>query len=292
MISPRRLRRLEAWLQASGGRLERLRFARPGGEAQAFRWVPPGAPRGRVLVAHGAGNDALYPLVALCRPAVQAGWELFAFDLDGHGRESTSVYTPAGIRAALLAARTAAEAGRPPLPLHLVGHSLGGSLVLDALARGDFPDAASAAAISAPTGIRLTRSVALSELRGFLRPATLSQRQHYGLWGLVPAAGPLKRGAYPFRMDPGLRGAGSFGYVDTVRALLAELDLESRAACIQTPVLLVYGEGDALVPAEQGRRLADRIRGARLEALTGESHWSLPWTPPAVARVLGWLEGR
>lgn len=288
MTAPSYLPRLEAWLTGAGARLEPLRYPRPGGEAQAFRWIPAVPPRGRVLVAHGAGNDALFPLLALCKPLVRAGWEIFAFDLDGHGRASSSVYTPDGIRAALGAAADEASAAGGPLPVHLLGHSLGGSLALDALAAG--MPVRSAAVVSAPLAIRVTARTALAELRGFLRPSTLSQREHYGAWGLVPAVGPLKRRAYPFRMAAGLRGPGSFGYVDTVQALLRELDLERRAASIRAPVLLVYGRGDALVPAEHGRRLAGRIPGAELLELGAESHWSLPWAEPAVRRVAAWLE--
>jgi hypothetical protein len=68
------IRRLEAWLASVGGRLERTRYPRPGGETAGY-WLHPAVPaRGRIVVAHGAGNDALYPLIALCKPLLRAGW--------------------------------------------------------------------------------------------------------------------------------------------------------------------------------------------------------------------------
>lgn len=266
--------------------METVSYPRAGGHARGCRLVPAGDARGRIVLAHGAGNDALYPLLALCKPLLRAGWEIFAFDLDGHGRESTTTFRVDAITGALADAAERAEAGRPRLPLHLLGHSLGGSLVLHALSGPGWERVVSAAVLSAPIRLRFGARVALGELRGFLRRATFAQREHYGVWGVVPAVGPLKRGAYPFRLDG---AAGGLGYVAGVQALLAELALEDAAPRIRTPVLLVYSRGDALVPAEQGELLASRIPRASLEVLDGATHWSVPFDPRAVARVGEWL---
>ncbi len=278
--------RFQAWLAAAGASIETVSYPRAGGLARGCRLVPAGAPRGRVVLAHGAGNDALYPLLALCTPLLRAGWEIFAFDLDGHGRESTTTFRVETIVHALADAAERAEAGRPPLPLHLLGHSLGGSLVLHALSTPGWERVVSAAVLSAPIRLRLGARAALGELRGFLRRATFAQREHYGVWGVVPAVGPLKRGTYPFRLE---NAAPGFGYVAGVQALLAHLALEDAAPRIRTPVLLVYSRGDGLVPAEQGELLASRIPSAALEVLDGPAHWSVPFDERAVARVTEWL---
>jgi lysophospholipase len=283
--------RLSAWAGRLDARAADVRYPRPqaGGEVCAVRLLPPGAPRARVLVAHGAGNDAVYPLLELFRALLRAGGEVFSFDVDGHGCGSTTVFAADTVRTAVAAAADAAERDGPALPLHLVGHSLGGSLVLDALAAGALDRAASAVVISAPIDVRIGARTAVAEVRGFFSRATLTQREHYGLWGLVPAFGPVKRAAYPFRrLDADGR---AWSYVAAVRRLLAEMDLERRVAGIRVPTLLVYSHADAIVPHAQGQRLAARMeRGAgHLRSLRSATHYSLPFDPEAVDSVLGWI---
>jgi 3-oxoadipate enol-lactonase/4-carboxymuconolactone decarboxylase len=282
------VRRLARWMDAAGARLDRVPYPRPeaGGEVDAWRLVPR-EPRARAVFAHGAGNDALYPQAALFRALVSAGVEVFSFDVDGHGAASTTRFDPETVRGAVAAAVARAEDGRGALPLHLVGHSFGGSLVLDALARDAVPHAASAVVVSSPVTVDLTWRVAMAELRGFLRPATIRQREHYGWWGMVPAVGPLKRRAYPIRgaVHPG----ASFAYVDAIRDLLARLDLSRTVPRVTVPVLLVYGTGDRLVPAEQGRRLAEAIPAAELVEIPGGSHWSTALAEETVRRAAGWI---
>jgi alpha-beta hydrolase superfamily lysophospholipase len=276
-------------MDAAGARLERVRYPRPeaGGEVEAWR-LSPREPRARVVAAHGAGNDALYPQLALFEALVRRGVEVFAFDIDGHGAGSTTLFSPETVLSAIPAAVAQAERGRPALPLHLLGHSFGGSLVLHVLAEGAVDHAASAVVISSPISISLDTRTAIGELRGFFRLGTLGQRQHYGLWGMVPAVGPLKRRAYPIRgaAQPG----APFAYVAAIQRLLARLDLDRAAARVRVPVLLVYGAGDRLVPSAQGRRLAALIPSSELLEIPGATHWSTGFAEPAVARAAAWVE--
>ncbi|HET6819085.1 MAG TPA: alpha/beta fold hydrolase, partial [Candidatus Limnocylindria bacterium] len=51
------------------------------------------------------------------------------------------------------------------------------------------------------------------------------------------------------------------------------------AAAIRVPTLLVWGEDDALVPAEVGERLATLIPGSQLQLIPGAGHqpqWEVP----------------
>jgi alpha-beta hydrolase superfamily lysophospholipase len=283
--------RLAPWAARLGARAADERYPRPeaGGEVCAVRLTPAEAPTARVLVAHGAGNDAVYPLLELFRALLRGGCEVFSFDVDGHGCGSTTVFAPDTVRTAVAAAARAARAGVPALPLHVVGHSLGGSLVLDALASGALDCAASAAILSAPVDVRIGVRTAAAEVRGFLTRATLTQREHYGLWGLVPAFGPVKRAAYPFRrVDADGR---AWSYVAAVRRLLAEMDLERRVAGIRVRTMLVYSYADAIVPWAQGRRLNGRMvgAGANLYTLARATHYSLPFDPKAVSGVVRWI---
>lgn len=290
MRAPAHHRGAERWLRASGFGWERVRYARPeaGGEAAAFRLLPRGRARGRVVAAHGACDDALFPLVALYDALLRRGLEVFAFDLDGNGWESTTRFSPEGIRGAVAAAAREAERGRPALPLHLLGHSLGGALALDALARGEVA-AESATVVATPLEVRITPRTALAELRGFLRPATLRQRAFYGLAGVLPAFGPVKRAAYPFRGDA---RTGNFDYVTVFDALLRATDLRRAAARVRVPVLLVYGERDGIAPAAHGEELARLLPDAELVRVPGATHFSTASSPSATERVAAWLAAR
>jgi alpha-beta hydrolase superfamily lysophospholipase len=284
--------RLDAWARRLGARVEGARYPRPEarGEACAVRLLPRTPARMRVLVAHGAGNDAVFPLLELFGALLDAGCEVFSFDVDGHGCGSTTVFAPDTVRTAVGAAADAAEQGRPPLPLHVVGHSLGGSLVLDALAGGALDGrVVSAAVVSAPTDVRLGARTVVGELRGFFRRATLAQRRHYGWWGLVPAFGPVKRAAYPFRRTDA--DGRAWSYVDAVRRLLAEMRLGERVASITVPTLLVYSHADTIAPHAQGEALATRMKGAgrNLRSLRTATHYGVPFDAETVAAVVGWI---
>jgi pimeloyl-ACP methyl ester carboxylesterase len=174
------------------------------------------------------------------------------------------------------------------LPLHVVGVSLGGGILLGALPDLD-PHPASVTLAVTPLRIAFSGRAVANEL-GFPLLRTLwREREHYGLHGLIPSFGPFKRGAYPLRLGVP-PGPGAFGYVPVLNAALESLHLEDAARRVESPVLLVYGRRDRLVPGEQGEQLARLLPLSEMLSLPGESHLSAPLAPPAVERMLEWIE--
>lgn len=283
-------RAFREWVEGAGHRWDRLRYARPeaDGETTAYRLSPARPPRGVVLAAHGAGNDALFALVGTFRALLERGYEVFTFDLDGQGRGSTTRLTPDAIRSSVPAAVGQSGAGERGLPLHAIGISFGGSVLLGSLPSLR-PAPASAALLVAPLQVRFSRRAVAREVGWGLLRTVWRERGHYGLTGLIPSFGPFKRGAYPLRLGTE-RGPGAFGYVVSLNRILDSLALEEAARRTSTPTLLVYGGRDLLVPAEQGERLAELLPASELLTLPRETHLTAPLAPAAVERLLRWIE--
>jgi pimeloyl-ACP methyl ester carboxylesterase len=282
-------RALLDWMKARSMASVALRYpGASGGEVLAYRLKPAVPPRGVVILVHGAGNDALYSFPGLIKQFLSRGYQLFTFDLDGHGRGSTTVLDPATLGRAVPAAARRARISGSDLPVHLVGISLGGALALHAAALA--PDAfASAALVAAPLQVRLTRRAMLRELGPRSFRTLWRERAHCGLWGLVPAFGPVKRSVYPLRLGVP-PGRGPFGYVDVLNDALERLRLRECARSVSAPVLLAYGEADAIVPIEQAEELARLIPFNRLLRLPRDTHLTAPLAPATARAVLDWVE--
>ena len=266
----------------------RYRRAAAGGETAAYLLRPSGAARALVVFVHGTGNDALFPQINLFQVLLERGYAVWAWDLDGHGRRSTTWMDPQAISGAVSDAVAQARAACPGARVHLLGQSFGGSLVLDALAGERLGPVASAVAMSAPLRVRPTARTMVGELAGFATRTCLAQRAHYGLWGAVPAFGRFKRTAYPIRLAQAK--GGSWDYVEVVNRALEGLDLLAKAARVQTPVLLVYGVRDWIAPLAQGEALCERLPGAELRVLPRATHCMVPFAPETEQAVLTWLD--
>lgn len=248
---------------------------------------PRGRPRRGVVAVHGAGNDALFGWVGLFKELLRDDTLVYSFDLPGHGRNGQSRLDIPSARDAIADAVRECAGCVDGMPVHAVGVSLGGSLLLDSLPElaGSL---ASAALIVAPLHIHLSLRSLLPEIGPRTLALVWKEREHYGLGGLIPSFGPFKRDIYPLRLseDP---PAGSFGYVDALNAMLDELDLQSRADAVSVPVLLAYGEADRVVPLEQGERLARRIHGSTLLPVRDGTHLSTPLSMEVRRAVAEWI---
>lgn len=277
------------WCEAREIRWERRRYRRPAaeGEVMAHRLVPPGEVRGGVLVVHGAGNDALFSLTGIFGELLERQLEVFTFDVDGHGRHSSTTLRIASTAGAIPAAMEAWGTADRKMPLHAVGVSLGGSLLLHFLSH-TAAEFSSATVVVAPLRVHLTWPAILREIGSPMARTLWRERARFGATGLIPSFGPFRREVYPLRLgDP--PGPGAFGYVEVINTLLERLDLPSAATSVDVPVLLIYGGRDRLVPAAQGELLAATLPHAELLVLPGETHLSTPLHPMARRRLVEWI---
>lgn len=283
-------RSFRTWCEERGVHWERLRYPRPaaGGEVEAHRLQPAGAAQGGVLVVHGAGNDALFSLTGIFAALLERQLEVFTFDVDGHGRRSDTQLRIDTAAEAVSAALTAWGVADRGIPIHGLGISLGGSLLLHTLGRS--PAAfASATLLVAPLRVELTWRGILGEIGAPMVRTVWRERERFGLTGLIPSFGPFRRHLYPLRLGD-LPGPGAFGYVEVINALLERLDLPAAARQADLPVQLIYGERDRLVPASQGEALAAQLPRGELLILRDETHLSTPLHPIARERLLRWID--
>lgn len=283
-------RSFRRWCDAEGMRWTTSRYLRSsaGGETLAHRFAPQKRARGAVLVVHGAGNDALFSLTGLFAELLRRGYEIFSFDVDGHGRANNTRLSLRSAREVIAAALDTWEPQRVAVPVHAVGISLGGSLLLHALGSLETP-ITSATLICAPLRVELSWRSIRREIGAPLLRTLWRERSRFGLTGLIPSFGPFKRDVYPLRLaEP--PGPGSFGYVEVINRLLDSLDLREAARAARVPVLLVYGARDLLVPPSQATELVGLIPSSELLLLPGETHLSTPLALATGARFLSWLE--
>lgn len=270
-------------LKMRGDLYERLTYSRIcGGDVEAWRLTPKQARKGTVVFSHATGNDALFPQLTLFSSLLSAGFEVFTFDLDGHGIRSTAILSLANIRTAIAEALAAL---RSPSPVTLVGHSLGGTLAL-AHAAADQSGVKNLVLISAPLTLGIIPKAVIAEISGFAKSSLAEQRSFYGTWGVLPAIGPFKRKSYPVRLRPEEKR----NYIEVVKNLIHELKVEQIAGSVKVPTLLIYGDQDFLVPVKTGEQLALVLPKSELQIVKGGTHFSTPFEAGVERSIVRFLE--
>lgn len=249
-----------------------------------------------LLLVHGLGSSrAVWDPV---RPRLARTYTTYAIDLPGHG-ESPPLASPArdlpDASPRVLAARVAAlvdelrdELGtdRP----HVVGHSLGGWVVLELAADGR---AASVTAM-APAGLWLVphrRRSPLMVLNRYLATRTAgiaphvlrtAAGRHLGFWtaSYAPSALPVE-----VVLDAAAAVAGSTGYEAAHDGTLGRRFERAGHVPADVPVTIAFGDVDRILPsASQERVLAPAH--ARWEVLRRCGHVPMWDRPNAAVRLV------
>ena len=253
-----------------------------GWRLRAFDWATEGAARGSILFQGGRGDFVEKYLEALGHWH-GGGWHLAGFDWRGQGGSQRAEGGGAAEFDAMVedvAGFAAAWITRSPPPHVLIGHSMGGHLILRLLAERN-PTVAVAVLVSpmlglahAPLSPRMARMVAGAAVmlgqgrRPLWRggPDTLLRRQA----NLTGCADRFADEHWWHGERPGFAlGAPDWAWLAAALRSIARLDAPGVLERVGVPVLLIGTERDRLVSAAAIRRAAARLPDAALTMIDG-----------------------
>ncbi len=242
-----------------------------------------------LILVHGLGGAAAnWTELA---PLLVPNHRLLVPDLPGHGGSealpAVSGLEPFADRVALLAAREGM------LPAPVVGHSLGGAVVLRLALR--HPDDVSAVVLAAAAGLSLGSiwGRQLQSVFSTVRPGRLAARWR----GLVSRSLLLRRFVFGFVSvaDPGsLTDEAVEGFlaaqllhtdVDSAWQALRADDPRQELEAVRCPVLVLWGAEDVQLPLDDAFEYARRLR-APLRVIPGCGHLLIGERPDACANAI------
>ena len=293
--------REEVWKAADGHAIRTLDLGEPDG-----------APRGSLLFLPGRGDFYEKYLEALWHWRSQ-GWRVASADWRGQamsGRLSrdgdTGHVADFGLWVDDLAALFAASVGKHPGPHVVIGHSMGGHLVLRALAeRRIAPDAAVLSApmlgfLPARMPVSFTHTMArtMARLRGADTPAWKGSERpgrdpDERLDLLTHDADRYSDEVWWRKQRPGLGlGPPSWGWIERAVASCRSLQQPGLLESVETPVLLLATTNDALVAYPPVARAAERLPKGKLVRFGDEARPELlREAEPVRSRVLAEIDG-
>ncbi|KUM34969.1 alpha/beta fold hydrolase [Arthrobacter sp. EpRS71] len=262
--------------------------------------IPAGQPVPAVLI-HGWASGSVY-WEPLAKKLLDAGREVWIVDLPGYhpGEElppdfEWTLDSAAASVAAALDARSPAPAGRDAVPVsrdavHLVGHSMGGSVSLTlAAARPDLVASLTLVGMAPVPQNQGFKTVLSSQLdQGFFDSGTIAKLMH-AWYGELPAADMVRLSA----------GFSTPFPVLSASAVAAMSGVEpSVPGRVHAPLMVIAGTEDRVRPMEQMRAFVAESPARRLKAIPGAGHnvhweqpehcaqalaefWETSWPPPA-----------
>jgi pimeloyl-ACP methyl ester carboxylesterase len=246
---------------------------RSGGIVKAWRLEPLFC-RGRVTIVHGTGNSAFFPQIRLIQRLLLMDLEVFCFDLDGHGKMSTTIlcYDESldCVEQALKIANTSKIYDRQ----YILGHSLGGTLAVHAAPKLGM-NIDKYILISAPIEAIEMKLSHFWELTALFSRSLWQQADQFGFSKMLPALGPFRRQDFPIRTwQNGQSENSPWNYLGVVNKMIEASQLSHCASQIRQPCLLIYGKRDHVTPIEFGRKLKQMLPNSQLKAIDKETHFT------------------
>ncbi len=211
------------------------------------RWLPDGRPTAVILALHGF-NDYSNAFDAAGRYWAARGVATYAYDQRGFGRTDRRGIWPGTetMVADLLDATAALSALHPDTPLYLLGESMGGAVLMAALAGRDLPPGVAGAILSAP-------AVWSRDTMPFYQRWALFAATWTVPW--MELKPPRNLNIRPSDNIEMLRALGrdplviKATRVDAVRGLTNLMDLAMESADdFAVPSLILYGANEQVIP--------------------------------------------
>jgi pimeloyl-ACP methyl ester carboxylesterase len=256
----------------------RVNIPMPESFMPALYIVPRAGAHAAVAVLHGSGCDKTYFAWRLTNALLRQGMAALLLDLDGHGENPRLQRYPQALECAMEATRwLRARHAR----IGMLGISLGGCLAARAAADGMDIDAL--AIMESPPLLHFDNRDRLEEARALFQPYVIDLLGEASILHLGRAVYRLARA----QRTPSIRAAIS------TWDLIAACDLCGSLERLTTPLLLVYGERDAIVKPTQAEEVWRAAPpGATMLLVPDASHLTLILHPEALQRVATWMAER
>lgn len=255
--------------------------ASDGSSVAASEWLPDGKPSAVILALHGYGDYGQSTFDQAARAWADRGIATIAPDQRGFGRNPSRGRWP-GAEGLVADARDYAAEVRarfPCTPLVVLGHSMGGGVVLGAAGRGLDADGLVLAAPAIWGGDRLNP---FHRLAAWLA-ATIVPEERFSGRGVVriQASDNIEAlralGRDPLYLSPP-SAREIFGLVRVTDMAYA------AASGVSTPALMLLGEKDQIVPNASVSEVFDTLRGPH-RVISYQNGWHLLFRDLQAARV-------
>ncbi len=255
-------------------------------------WLPDTPAIGVLVIVHGHGeHSGRYPHVV--DHLVPQGFAVYALDHRGHGRSPGQrgyVNSMADFRGDVAALVQLAAAAQPNLPLFVMGHSLGGLIILDYVLHQ--PEGLRGVIVSAPAVGSVGVSPILLQVSRVLSRVWPTFSLETGLDVKGISRDPQEVQAY--QNDPLVHGKG------TARLATEVMDTavycQENAHTLQLPLLMIHGAADIITSPADSRRFFDNVSGSDKTYIAydggfHESHNDIHYQQ-VVADISAWLMAR
>ena len=239
-----------------------------------------GNPSQTIVFFHGTGNDHLFGMYPLFEALLNLGFNIFTFDLDGHGSQSSTKISIKGFHSTAKTSLTFFKISWPEQSIHLLGNSLGGLVALEGLST-KLP-VQSLTLLGVPRYISVSPSSIVPEL---LSPAYLSFLSYLGKWqgSVLPSFGNFNRKNFPIRIarqsKPGL------SYIPLIQEITNSFQWPEHAEMIPESCLSIFGGLDLIASEKDWQGpLRDHMN---IEVVKGCNHFILPFHNHSIELILG-----
>lgn len=257
-----------------------------GVELNMHEWLADGTPRLVLALIHGYGEHGGRYL-HLGRALNMHGISTVAVDLRGHGKSSgkrghVDTFSQFHHDATALVARAKTLAAGAPVAL--MGHSMGGLLVLDWLLAGNGRDLSGVVITSPFLGLALKVNPVKEGLGRVMSRVIPTLALPSGLKGADVCRDPELQKLYD--SDPlNNKNATARWFTETMKTIE---DVHARAGQLDAPLLLLYGGADKVASADATDQLAAKLRmkDKTVERLQDHYHELVNELPETRAKII------
>ena len=256
------------------------------GETFRFLKVEPQQSHSLVVYLHGTGDDIFYPGSLFISHLIQNNCAVLSFDLDGHGRNSTTKLSSKSFKSFLLDKWTWIREEAKGRKIFLLGHSLGGTLALSTALSNDL-NVHGVIGVGSPFNFKTPSPLnMLKEIYQSLSPEFATNLGKFSPKTLLPAIGPFKRDEFPIRLDRSFHPKEN--YVEVVQKIILELT-PSSCKPSHIPVLLVLGAQDSIAPLSDALKWLDFYPEGHHIILQRTTHFLLAFRQETATQLIRWI---